>query len=514
MLSRFNYHGLLLALAFTLVHLSAPGADYPWFAIIWPLPIIVATRSLTPFRSAMVFGACCWAIWLYSVWWLLPAIISFTQTTVLISTALLLAVTFSCALPYALAAYLWRYLTCRRIGDKVFFPAVVFTAALSWLPSLLPGTPFHGLYRLPILIQTLGIGGFPLLVFILLVFNFSLVSAFDSIINSNKNQKKSLFYLVNRAQIPILLSVFVLSYGAIKLHYHHSASSSNSLYIAFVQPNLTRADNTSGLFAASQKLGQAVDDLDLIVWPEFPPAFSVIDNPEDKQKISDLSRAINTPLLVNSGYVYRRAADGRKLNGYYNSNQLIMSGTVIDSYHKQLLVPFFEYLPFVEQWPKLKQYFPETLQYTPGDSSNLLALNRDSHLITTICYEVIFSSMVRKFVDIGGNIIVNPVNDRWLGDSKASAQHFALALFKTVEFNIPLIRVANSGISAIVAASGEIEPHTETKIMTTAVRSGRVVIPDKRSFYALNGDIFLYIISIVVVFYGLRLLLYKKPSTY
>lgn len=501
--NRFCKSLLLLSLTLTLVHLSAPGAQYSWLALIWPLPLIIATRSATPFKSACTFGGCLWLIWLHSVWWLLPAIMDFAGTTWLISSLLLLVVTLSCALPYALAAYLWRHIASRTSGFTVILPAAIFTVTLSWLPSLLPGSPFHGLYRLPITIQTLSLGGMPLLLFILLALNFSLCNAFYGFYRQDQQKYRGLI-------APTLITLVLFGYGAIELHELNNTKNKHTLHVGFIQPNLTRTDSTAVLFDKTQQLISATSNIDLIVWPEFPPAFSVIDNPLDNQNVLTLSRTIKTPLLINSGYVYLRDDNNQRLDGYYNSNQLILNGTVVDSYHKQILVPFFEYLPFTNYWPELKNHFPETLNYQPGESSKLLALNNETLLITTICYEVIFSSLLREFIEAGGNIIINPVSDSWFGDSQASAHHFALALFKTVEFRVPLVRAANSGISAIVTAGGEIMTNSETPLLTTAVRSSDIFIPHQRSFYARNGDIFLYFVSAFLILYGTNLL--RKSS--
>lgn len=495
---------LLAASTLVLIHLSAPGASLPWLAIIWPLPLLIATRSASPLKAAFIVAACLWFGWLESVWWLLPAIMDFAGTGKFTSAFLLLTVTLSCALPYALATFVWRYFACRQVGDGLFLPAIIFTVSLSWLPSLLPGSPFHGLYRLPIFIQSLGLGGLPLLLFLLFALNFSLLKVVDSIPHRTSNNRQK--QIIAEAITPILLFALMLCYGALQLQQLRSATDQQSLRVALVQPNLSRTDSTQVLFDATRRLHRSSPDLDLIVWPEFPAAFSAIDNPQDRTNTLKLSRVIDTPLLINSGYVYRRAADGRRLEGYFNSNQLINNGAIVDSYHKQVLVPFFEYLPLAEHWPNLKHYFPQTLQYQPGLSSKLLALNSEIQLISTICYEVIFSSIVREFVDNGGNIIINPVSDSWFGESQASAHHFALALFKTVEFRVPLVRAANSGISAMVTAGGEIIDGTETQLMTDTVRSSTVAIPAERSFYAKHGDIFLYAISTLLVFFSLLLL--------
>jgi len=100
-------------------------------------------------------------------------------------------------------------------------------------------------------------------------------------------------------------------------------------------------------------------------------------------------------------------------------------------------------------------------------------------------------------VENGGNIIINPSSDSWFGDSPGSAHHLSLALFRSVEYRVPMIRASNSGISAFIQASGKITSQTSLKSATSQVAT--VSIPVKRSFYAMWGDWFLYLISFIFV---------------
>jgi apolipoprotein N-acyltransferase len=129
---------------------------------------------------------------------------------------------------------------------------------------------------------------------------------------------------------------------------------------------------------------------------------------------------------------------------------------------------------------------------------------------------VIFADKVREFIQAGGNVIINPVSDTWFGDSPGSLHHLSLALFRSLENRVPLVRAANSGVSAVVQASGKIEEHSLTRLNQADALVATVLVPPQRSFYALYGDCFLYFISLLFLLdagflFGKKRLALSKP---
>jgi apolipoprotein N-acyltransferase len=80
---------------------------------------------------------------------------------------------------------------------------------------------------------------------------------------------------------------------------------------------------------------------------------------------------------------------------------------------------------------------------------------KDRILAPLICYEALFTDLVRSYIDEGADIIINPGNDGWFGEQGALS-HLSLALLRTIEYRIPLIRVNNSGVSTVINHKGEI----------------------------------------------------------
>jgi apolipoprotein N-acyltransferase len=126
-----------------------------------------------------------------------------------------------------------------------------------------------------------------------------------------------------------------------------------------------------------------------------------------------------------------------------------------------------------------------------------------------ICYESIFPDLTRRAVKLGANVLVNITNDAWYGESSAPYQVLAMAAMRSVETKVVMVRVANTGVSAIIEPSGEITDRTPlfkrgTEIETVSWRPVRTV-------YTIVGDLFAeicFVLSIVGLLFA-----WRWPST-
>jgi len=133
-------------------------------------------------------------------------------------------------------------------------------------------------------------------------------------------------------------------------------------------------------------------------------------------------------------------------------------GGVGGIYHKRVLMPFGEYLPFRDIWPEVRELSPYSGDFTPGEmaSSFLVKLpGKEFKVAPLICYEDMVPSVAREAVQNGAELLVNMSNDAWYGESVASRQHHLLAMWRAVELRRALVRVTNTGFTAIVSPRGE-----------------------------------------------------------
>lgn len=151
--------------------------------------------------------------------------------------------------------------------------------------------------------------------------------------------------------------------------------------------------------------------------------------------------------------------DGRA----YNSIAVMSPEDALQTYRKRHLVIFGETIPFVDLLPFLKKIYEQQSgmefggSFTPGESLEplpILAGKTTIGAIPTVCFEDSVARLTRKFTRPGPQVIINVTNDGWFKQSPAAAQHFANARFRAIELRRPMLRSANTGVSAAVDSTG------------------------------------------------------------
>lgn len=188
---------------------------------------------------------------------------------------------------------------------------------------------------------------------------------------------------------------------------------------------------------------------DLIVWPEssIPTLLNYAD--DELELISEAARG--APLIVG----VNRAQAGL----YFNSFILLGRGGSIDAfYDKQHLVPFGEYVPGGDLLHNMGiQGFGSSYGggFTPGDGRRTFDVPGIGPIRPLICYEGIFSEEVGG-TEIRPRALILITNDAWFGKDAGPYQHLAQARLRAIEQGIPMVRVANTGVSAMIDSYGVI----------------------------------------------------------
>src|SRR5258707_1168406 len=199
-----------------------------------------------------------------------------------------------------------------------------------------------------------------------------------------------------------------------------------------------------------------VRDAQILIWPESAFPFFLTREADAMAQIADL---LPKGTVLITGAV--RAPDvppGVKITRAYNSIYIIdHDGSVLSVYDKLHLVPFGEYLPFQDLMEKLgfEQLTKVSGGFIPGSRRKPMDVPGAPRMLPLICYEAVFPGDVAARDDRPG-WIVNLTNDGWFGISTGPYQHLQQARLRTIEEGLPLVRAANTGVSAVIDPVGRI----------------------------------------------------------
>ncbi|WP_205042009.1 apolipoprotein N-acyltransferase [Rhodoligotrophos defluvii] len=197
--------------------------------------------------------------------------------------------------------------------------------------------------------------------------------------------------------------------------------------------------------------------VDYLIWPESALPF-LLDERADVRGVIGAVLPDNVTLFTGA---IRRGPDPDNPGSqglFYNSLQVIdHTGTVIAGYDKQHLVPFGEYLPFESLLRPLgfRKLVTVPAGFAAGSGPRTLALPGIPPFSPLICYEIIFPGAVADEAR-RPQWLLNVTNDAWFGQSLGPHQHFVQARFRAIEEGLPLVRSANTGISAVIDPYGRI----------------------------------------------------------
>ncbi len=189
----------------------------------------------------------------------------------------------------------------------------------------------------------------------------------------------------------------------------------------------------------------------LIVWPETAISQGLINAPWAITEIRNMLNSYPSESYLVTGAL--RIDEDKET--FHNSMVVFDSeADIIGTYDKSHLVPFGEYMPL----SNIVDIAPIVgfTNFEKGDSQNLMTLPNDIKMGALICYEVIFPRYVTSENNEKPDFYVNVTNDAWYGESAGPYQHLVQTQFRAIESGRPIIRSANTGVSAYINSTGTI----------------------------------------------------------
>ncbi|RMF12863.1 MAG: apolipoprotein N-acyltransferase [Alphaproteobacteria bacterium] len=260
-----------------------------------------------------------------------------------------------------------------------------------------------------------------------------------------------------------------------------------------------RAAHLADLLRLSNRLGTPEGERLVVIWPEA--AITDYRLAEHPGRRALLARLLPDEAILISG---APRAEKRPDGHWQVFNSLIVLGShgeLLAGYDKRHLVPFGEFLPFggIIRRFGLAKLTEGSIDFSPGRTDPVVSVPGLPPFRALICYEIIFPLVSTEKSSPDPRFLLNLTNDAWFGEAGGPHQHFAIARMRAVERGIPLVRVAQTGISAVVDPLGRLEGRIGLGLRS----SMDVRLPQplaKPSFYSRHGEIVFFFLLILILF--------------
>ena len=372
---------------------------------------------------------------------------------------------------------------------RAFGGSALCTASIYALPSLFPVTPGLMLHAYPWAIQLADVGGVPLVNFVLFLINF-LIAGIAGVVWERRRP-------VREAACLLIVIALTAGYGLFRLaEFTHDPAdpSARTAAVALVQPNLPRGVNEVGLIRDNRTQVLSALEMtrkllktrafDLVVWPETSVPAPCSETGLVFRKLSVKVQELGISVLY-------QCLDCRDSTCFNAARMVLPDGSPQRLYYKRALIPFFETSPASGFYGLLTGLAPVKRDYKIGTEKIIFQTKQGLRVMPLICYDVHFPELLGE--GDAGDLIAVLANDQIFGKSRIGYLDYAMNIFRAVEMRRPLVRVTNTGPSAIIQASGETVPGTLTPAYRPEARAATVYIPSGQTLYARCGDAFLYL---------------------
>jgi apolipoprotein N-acyltransferase len=375
----------------------------------------------------------------------------------------------------------WAFFTARK--KLLFFSPFLF-ASLEFLRSLTSeigfpwGSLAYSLIPCRILIQFADIVGISGITFVIVLANVVI------------------FYALSRKRLIAILFLFpiffsILLYGKMRMKEEVDSGIKVGVVQPNIEPTVKRDEEWEYRFSMLDSLSREIRDVDLLIWPETSVPGYLGRATRTEARVKKIVDSLGVPVIMGA----QRLDFGRGRTKVHNSAFLFVPEKGMSAFHDKIyLVPFGERLPFDQIFPFLQKLHFGQGDFSPGLGYTIFKV-KDIPFCTLVCFESIFPRLVRRFVNKGVLFIVNITDDCWFGRTQGPYEHAEMAVMRAIEYRIPLVRCANTGLSFVVTKTGKVLK--ETKLFEREVFVQEIYPGDGKTFYASHGDLFAWICLIV-----------------
>ncbi|HYZ41815.1 MAG TPA: apolipoprotein N-acyltransferase, partial [Stellaceae bacterium] len=311
-----------------------------------------------------------------------------------------------------------------------------------------------------------------------------------------------------RAAPAIATGLLVLVPGLLgAVRFAANPTADTAFWLRIVQPSI--AQSLKWQPAAAQRNLRLLLDLSkapatrklaAVVWPEAAVPFLLGRDAYLRREIGAIASSGRSYVITGA---IRANPPPAPIEQVWNSLEAVNGeGRIVARYDKAHLVPFGEYVPFRNVLP-LQKITPGDLDYSAGPGPRTIELAGLPPFAPLICYEVIFPGAVVDRLNRPAWML-NVTNDAWYGRTSGPYQHFAIARTRAIEEGLPLVRVANNGVSGVIDPVGRVVARID--LDTIGYADLPLQAASNETLYARAGDwIFLALLLVGAVPVAFRL---------
>ena len=399
------------------------------------IPVWQAIHAPSRMAAARIFGAAGLGWFLASTFWVSHALIVEASSLWVLTPFVALGLAFILALFWAVAAALsWTHKGSAVVRLLCLMAVFGLTEwSRSFVATGFPWSLMGGLFAVHLgslqMASVMGIYGLTLLAF--------------------GAAMAPLFWILSARGLALLLVMIPLlgtGWGVLRLDSQLAASGATTIQARLVQPVVPQNDKWNrqkrpAHLASLVTLSQTgTSSPDFVIWPET--AFAGLPSQNRKLLADTVRAATHSDGFLLTGMPRFNAASQPLNSAFLFDHQ----GGVRGVYDKQHLVPFGEYVPF-RSWLPFLDIIAGPADFVAGPQNRTLSVPGVGQVQMLICYEVIFAGRV---IDRQNrpDVMVNVTNDAWFGATIGPWQHLYQAQMRAVEEGVPLLRAANTGVSA------------------------------------------------------------------
>lgn len=284
-------------------------------------------------------------------------------------------------------------------------------------------------------------------------------------------------------------------------------SNLDIVHVSVIQPNHDSYEDYGGMSGPSEVLDSLFSltnkvltkETDLVVWPENAIDRPIFMESRTTDRIADSAKSWNINFVVGTGLIttygemntpelHRTFRNGDPYN-IFNSTLYVDQDGTKSRYDKANLVPIVERFPYVNFFNKIDVFglvdWNYEAGYGKGNAPDML-LASDFYSPGLICYDSVYPTWTREFIQNGADFITIITNDGWWGNSSGHLQHFSYARLRAIEFDRWIVRSANNGTSGIIRPDGTIEQKTDYWVRTGF--NSTIPKRDSQTIYTRFGD--------------------------